>query len=111
MIIFAVILCVSSVLLIKSVFLDRNINDTDNSQVIISEKYRDVEIMPEARGKITESQVDSIIKDYGTGGVKIIAVETENDRKKSKYWILGITWMIAFHGTVICCRKRMKKLV
>lgn len=36
--------------------------------------------MPEARGKITESQVDSIIKDYGTEGVKIIAVETENDR-------------------------------
>ena len=106
MIVFAVTICTLSILLVKEINSDRNINDTNKEQIITSGEYRNVEIMPNARGKITESQVDDIIEEHGTEGVKIVAVDSGSDKKVIKYWLLGVIWLLTLYGTVIWYRVR-----
>ena len=106
MIVFAVTICTLSILLVKEINSDRNINDTNKEQIITSGEYRNVEIMPNARGKITKSQVDDIIEEHGTEGVKIVAVDSGSDKKVIKYWLLGVIWLFTLYGTVIWYRVR-----
>ena len=106
MIVFAVTICTLSILLVKEINSERNINDTNKEQIITSGEYRNVEIMPNARGKITKSQVDDIIEEHGTEGVKIVAVDSGSDKKVIKYWLLGVIWLFTLYGTVIWCRVR-----
>ena len=106
MIVFAVTICTLSILLVKEINSDRNINDTNKEQIITSGEYRNVEIMPNARGNITKSQVDDIIEDHGTEGVKIVAVDSGSDKKVIKYWLLGVIWLLTLYGTVIWYRVR-----
>ena len=106
MIVFAVTICTLSILLVKEINSDRNINDTNKEQIITSGEYRNVEIMPNARGKITESQVDDIIEEHGTEGVKIVAVDFGSDKKVIKYWLLGVIWLFTLYGAVIWYRVR-----
>nr|WP_106789359.1 hypothetical protein [Massilistercora timonensis] len=99
---FVFALAVMSVLLVSMVLSGKQVDGTEKSPVITAEEYRGVRIASEARGKVTEAEVDSLIQDYGEEGLSVITASKGTDSRKIPYLVLGAGWGIALARTVVC---------
>ncbi len=104
MIISSIALCIISILLLNLIISSKRIDNSNTDHVITSKNYRGAEITSQARGNVTESEVDSIIKDHGADGLKIINATTGASNQKAKYSILVICWCVVLLVTVQCYR-------
>ena len=92
---FVLALAVMSVLLVLS---GKQVDGTEKSPVITAEEYRGVRIASEARGKVTEAEVDSLIQDYGEEGLSVITASKGTDSRKIPYLVLGAGWGSRWRG-------------
>lgn len=95
---FVLALAVMSVLLVSMVLSGKQVGGTEKALFTQRKNTGGVRIASEARGKVTEAEVDSLIQDYGEEGLSVITASKGTDSRKIPYLVLGAGWGSRWRG-------------